>query len=89
MAVFKRASRKTRHKTRRGAWPPPEGGFANRPCTIAVLSTTGARLSVQNGGKLGSRIALAMTMDVRKLTPCRLIWQRGNEIGVEFIEMAG
>lgn len=89
MAVFKRASRKTRHQTQLGAWLTLDGGFAKRPCTIVDLSATGARLSVQNGGKLGSRIALAMTMDVRKLTPCRLVWQRGNEIGVEFIEMAG
>lgn len=89
MGVFKRESRKTRHQTQLGAWLTLDGGFAKRPCTIVDLSATGARLSVQNGGKLGSKIALALTMDVRKLTPCRLVWQRGNEIGVEFVQMAG
>lgn len=88
MAVFKRESRKTRHKTQMGVWLTLDGGFAKRPCTIIDLSTTGARLAVENGGKLGSRIALAMTKDVRKLTPCRLVWQRGNEIGVEFVQAA-
>ena len=53
MGVFKRESRKTRHKTQLGVWLTLDGGFAKRPCTVIDLSATGARLSVQNGGKLG------------------------------------
>ena len=89
MPVFKRESRKARHQSRAAAWLTLDGGFAKRPCTIVDISATGARLAVQNGSKLGSKIALALTMDVRKLTPCRLVWQRGNEIGVEFVHVAG
>jgi len=88
MGIFKRESRKTRYKTQLGAWLTLDGGFAKRPCTILDLSATGARITVENGNKLGSRIALALTKDVRNLTPCRLVWQRGNEIGVEFVQAA-
>jgi hypothetical protein len=86
MPVFKRESRKARHRSFAAAWLTLDGGFAKRPCTVVDISTTGARLAVENGSKLGSKIALALTMDVRKLTPCRLVWQRGNEIGVEFVQ---
>jgi len=86
MGVFKRESRKPRHQTHLGVWLTLDGGFAKRPCTVVDLSATGARLCVENGSKLGSKLALALTRDVRKLTPCRLVWQRGNDIGVEFVQ---
>lgn len=86
MAVFKRESRKVRHKTQLGVWLTLDGGFAKRPCTVLDISATGARLALANSGKLGGKLALALTKDVRKLTPCRLVWQRGGEIGVEFVQ---
>lgn len=86
MAAFKRESRKARHQSRATAWLTLDGGFAKRPCTVVDISATGARIAVRDAGKLGSQIALALTMDVRKLTHCRLVWQRGNEIGVEFVQ---
>ena len=86
MSIFKQEARKPRHKIQLGVWLTLDGGFAKRPCTILDLSTSGARLAVSNSGKLGNKLALALTKDVGKLTPCRLVWQRGNEIGVEFVQ---
>ncbi|MBY0381405.1 MAG: PilZ domain-containing protein [Xanthobacteraceae bacterium] len=88
MAVFKREARKPRHQTTLQVWLTLDGGFAKRRCTVLDLSVTGARLQVANGNKLGNKIALALTNDVRKLTPCRLIWQKGDQIGVEFVAAA-
>jgi hypothetical protein len=88
MAVFKRNMRKVRQQILLDAWLTLDGGFAKRPCTVLDLSATGARLEVQNAEKLGSRLGLALTKDVRKLTPCRMVWQKGSEIGVEFVAAA-
>jgi PilZ domain len=88
MAVFKRESRKPRHQTLLEVWLTLDGGFAKRRCTILDLSVTGARLKIANADKLGSRIALALTNDVRKLTPCRMVWQKRDQIGVEFVAAA-
>jgi len=85
MAVFKREMRKVRHEILLETWLTLEVGFAKRPCTVLDMSSTGARISVENPNKIGGRLALALTKDVRKLTPCRVIWQKGNQIGVEFV----
>lgn len=88
MAVFKRESRRPRHSTKLEVWLTLDGGFAKRRCMVLDLSTSGARLKVAKGEKLGNKIALAFTNDVRKLTPCRMIWQKDDQIGVEFVSAA-
>ena len=85
MAVFKKESRKTRHKTKHDAWMLLDGGFAKRNCTILDLSSGGARVKLADAAPLGSRLHLALTGDVRKVTSCRLIWRKDSIIGVEFI----
>ncbi|RTL49595.1 MAG: PilZ domain-containing protein [Bradyrhizobiaceae bacterium] len=85
MSVFKRETRKTRHKTTNGAWMTLDGGFAKRDCTVVDLSTTGACIEVKDAGAVPGVINVAFTKDVRKLTRCRLIWRKGSMIGVEFL----
>jgi len=85
MAVFKRESRKPRHATRHDAWMLLDGGFAKRNCTILDLSSGGARVKLADRELLGSRLSLALTGDVRKVTHCRVIWRKDAVIGVEFV----
>lgn len=86
MAVFKRESRKPRHTTRHDAWMLLDGGFAKRNCTILDLSAGGARVKLADREPLGSRLSLALTGDVRKVTHCRVIWRKDTILGVEFLE---
>ena len=85
MAVFKRESRKPRHTTRHDAWMLLDGGFAKRNCTILDISAGGARVKLEDSELPGSRLSLALTGDVRKVTHCRVIWRKDTVIGVEFI----
>ncbi|MBX9820268.1 PilZ domain-containing protein [Afipia birgiae] len=85
MAVFKRESRKPRHTTRHDAWMLLDGGFAKRNCTILDISAGGARVKLADSELPGSRLSLALTGDVRKVTHCRVIWRKDTVIGVEFI----
>lgn len=85
MAVFKRESRKPRHTTRHDAWMLLDGGFAKRNCTILDISAGGARVKLADRELPGSRLSLALTGDVRKVTHCRVIWRKDAVIGVEFV----
>ena len=85
MAVFRKDPRKARHTTRHDAWMLLDGGFAKRNCTILDLSSGGARVKIADGGLLGSKLSLALTGDVRKVTHCRLVWRKDTIIGVEFV----
>ena len=84
MAVFKRESRKPRHNTRHDAWMLLDGGFAKRNCTVVDLSSGGARVEVLDAVPVVSKIHLALTGDVRKVTHCRLVWRKDKIVGVEF-----
>ncbi|WP_424631398.1 PilZ domain-containing protein [Bradyrhizobium sp. SYSU BS000235] len=85
MAVFKRESRKARHRTQHDAWVTLDGGFAKRNCTILDLSAGGARLQLSDSGLTASKLDLALSKDVRKTTRCRVVWRKGAIIGVEFL----
>lgn len=85
MAVFKRESRKARHRTKHDAWITLEGGFAKRGCTILDLSSGGARIQLSDSGLTEGKLDLAFSKDVRKATRCRVVWRKGSIIGVEFL----
>lgn len=86
--IFKRENRKTRHQVQQHAWMTLDGGFAKRNCTVVDVSTTGARLRLHETGAIAGKITIAFTGDVRKSTPCRLVWREGQMIGVEFLSAA-
>lgn len=85
MAVFKRESRKARHRTKHDAWVTLDGGFAKRGCTILDLSAGGARLQLSDPALAESTLDLAFSKDVRKTTRCRVVWRKGAIVGVEFL----
>ena len=85
MDIFRRENRKPRHTTQHQAWMTLDGGFAKRNCTILNLSAGGARIKLSDDRPIGSKLSLALTKDVRRVTHCRLIWREGSIIGVEFV----
>ncbi len=52
-------------------------------CTVHNLSATGAALSVKRPSDLPDAFVLILEMEHRR-RPCRVVWRRGNQIGVTF-----
>lgn len=52
-------------------------------CTVHNLSATGAALSVRQSSTLPDSFVLILEMEHRRW-PCRVVWRRGNRIGVSF-----
>jgi hypothetical protein len=68
------------------AWISLEGGFAARPCTVRDMSTSGAKVTIDDPNTLPSKLRLAFTRDARSGRPCEVVWRRGNTIGVKFVK---
>ena len=55
-------------------------------CVVRDLSSTGARIEIQNAARLPE--AVDVTFDGgHTFRPCRLKWRTLNETGVEFFEL--
>ena len=60
------------------------GMFSSAACSVADLSTSGARLVIDRECKLPKRFML--TLDGSRFKRmCTARWQKGTEIGVEFL----
>ncbi len=81
-ATRKREARKSLSQP---GWITLEGGFAARPCVVRDLSTSGARISVDDCNALPAKLRLAFTRDARTGRACQVVWRRGNSIGVKFV----
>ena len=81
-AAKKRESRKSVHQP---AWITLEGGFAARPCVVQDLSTTGARVTVDDPNVLPGKLRLAFSRDARTGRNCEVVWRRGKTVGVKFV----
>ena len=53
-------------------------------CVVRNLTNTGARIAVPNTATLPENLVLTFDGG-RSLRPCRLVWRRLGETGVEFI----
>jgi PilZ domain len=51
-------------------------------CTVADLSQGGARLSLRPSRNLPNEFRLSIENGVKRL--CKVVWKRGNEVGVAF-----
>jgi len=78
----KREARKSLHQP---GWITLDGGFAARPCVVQDMSTTGAKLSVDDPNVLPARLRLAFARDARTGRNCEVVWRRGKSVGVKFV----
>ncbi len=61
-----------------------DGKSSPRPCAIADISETGARIVLATECELPERFILLLTPSGDARRHCRLIWRNGLSAGVEF-----
>jgi hypothetical protein len=81
-AVKKREARKS---LRQPGWITLEGGFAARQCVVQDISTTGAKITIDDPNVLPARLRLAFARDARTGRNCEVVWRHGKSVGVKFV----
>jgi hypothetical protein len=82
VATKKREARKS---LRQPGWITLEGGFAVRACVVQDMSTTGAKIAIDDPNTLPARLKLAFTRDARTGRNCEVVWRRGKLVGIKFV----
>jgi hypothetical protein len=78
----KRAARKSLQQP---GWITLEGGFAARACVVRDLSSSGAKLTIEDPNTLPAKLRLAFSRDARTGRPCEVVWRRGQTVGIKFV----
>jgi hypothetical protein len=81
-APRKRESRKLLGQS---AWITLDGGFAARQCVVQDISSSGARISIDDAVTLPATVRLAFARDARTGHKCHVVWRRGRSAGVKFV----
>ena len=82
LGTKKREARKSLHQP---GWITLEGGFAARTCVVQDLSTSGAKLTVDDHNTLPAKLRLAFSRDARTGRNCEVVWRRGRTVGIKFV----
>ena len=78
--------REARKLLGRSAWITLDGGFAARHCIVQDISSSGARIAVDEAAAaLPATLRLAFARDARTGHKCRVVWRRGRSAGVKFV----
>jgi hypothetical protein len=85
MALATKKKREVRKSLRQPGWIILEGGFAARPCVVQNMSSTGAKITIDDPNMLPAKLRLAFTRDARTGRPCEVVWRRGKLVGVKFV----
>jgi hypothetical protein len=84
MAVTNK-KREVRKSLRQPGWITLEGGFAARQCVVQDMSSSGAKITIDDSNVLPARLRLAFTRDARTGRNCEVVWRRGKVLGVKFV----
>ena len=77
--------REARKSLRQSGWITLDGGFAARPCVVEDISTSGAKITIDDSNPLPARLRLAFARDARTGRSCEVVWRRGKSVGVKFV----
>ena len=77
--------REVRKSLRQPGWITLDGGFAARRCVVHNMSSTGAKITIDDPNMLPAKLRLAFTRDARTGRPCEVVWRRGKSVGVKFV----
>jgi PilZ domain len=77
--------REVRKSLRQPGWITLEGGFAVRPCVVQDMSSTGAKITIDDSNMLPARLRLAFARDARTGRNCEVVWRRGKVLGIKFV----
>jgi PilZ domain len=83
MAVTKK--RESRKLLGQPAWITLDGGFAARQCVVQDISSSGAKINLDDAATLPATLRLAFARDARTGHKCQVIWRRGRSAGVKFL----
>ena len=83
MAAAKK--REARKSVQQPGWVTLDGGFAARQCVVQDLSSTGAKITVDDATVMTGRLRLAFSRDARTGRSCEVVWRRGKSLGVKFV----
>jgi hypothetical protein len=78
----KRAARKS---MRQSGWITLDGGFAARQCVVHDISSSGAKIIIDDDNTLPAKLRLAFSRDARTGRNCEVVWRRGKTFGVKFV----
>jgi hypothetical protein len=78
-------NRETRKSLRQPGWITFEGGFAARQCVVEDLSSTGAKVTLDDPNTLPAKLRLAFARDAKKGRNCEVVWRRGKSVGIKFV----
>ena len=84
IVAFGRAGKSPESLSQPG-WITLEGGFAARQCVVQDLSTTGAKVTIEDPNSLPAKLRLAFSRDARTGRRCEVVWRRGKSVGVKFV----
>jgi hypothetical protein len=85
MALLSSKKRASRKSLSQPGWITLEGGFAARQCVVQDLSTTGAKVTIDDPNSLPAKLRLAFSRDARTGRRCEVVWRRGKSVGVKFV----
>jgi hypothetical protein len=77
--------REARKLLGQSAWITLDGGFAARHCVVQDISSSGARISVDDAVALPATLRLAFSRDARTGHKCQVVWRRSKSAGVKFV----
>ena len=83
MAAAKK--REIRKSVQQPGWITLDGGFAARSCVVQDLSSTGAKVTVDDPNTLPGKLRLAFSRDARTGRRCEVVWRRGKTVGIKFV----
>ena len=83
--AFDTKKREARKSLYQPGWITLEGGFAARPCVVRDLSSSGAKLTIDDPNTLPAKLRLAFSRDARTGRPCEVVWRRGQTVGIKFV----
>jgi hypothetical protein len=77
--------REARKSLRQPGWITLDGGFAARQCVVQDMSSTGAKITLEDPNVLPAKLRLAFARDARTGRKCEVVWRRGSSVGVKFV----
>ena len=77
--------REARKSLRQPGWITLDGGFAARPCVVQDISSTGAKITLDDPNVLPAKLRLAFSRDARTGRNCEVVWRRGSSVGIKFV----
>jgi PilZ domain len=85
MAALNNKKRDARRSLHQPGWVTLDGGFAARQCVVQDLSSSGAKITLDDAIALTGKLRLAFSRDARTGRSCEVVWRRGKSLGVKFV----